>query len=100
MTEKKKMLILDGHTITIGDIIQAASKPTAISLSSEAEHAILVSRQIVEEMLKTGDVVYGINTGFGKLANQRISSADLQQLQKNLIRSHAAGVGSFCHPNW
>ena len=98
MTEKKKMLILDGRTITIGDIIQAASKPTAISLSSEAERGILASRQIVEAMLKTGDVVYGINTGFGKLANQRISSSDLQQLQKNLIRSHAAGVGSFLSP--
>lgn len=98
MTEECKMLILDGHSITINDLVQAASARTKIGLSVEAEQAIQASRRIVEAMLRTGSVVYGINTGFGKLANQRISSSELQQLQKNLIRSHSAGVGAFLSP--
>lgn len=89
------MLILDGHSITIDNIVRAVSTDTKIRLSFEAENAINESRAIVERVLKTGKVVYGINTGFGKLANQRISATDLKQLQKNLIRSHATGVGPY-----
>ena len=51
------------------------------------------SRRLVEAAIASGQTIYGINTGFGKLANVRIAPDQLDQLQVNLIRSHAAGVG-------
>jgi len=54
---------------------------------------VQLSRNVVENALKQGGAHYGINTGFGGLANQRISDSDLSQLQQNLILSHAVGVG-------
>lgn len=51
------------------------------------------SRQVVNQLIDAGDTVYGLNTGFGLLANQRISTDDLAQLQVNLVRSHSAGCG-------
>ena len=55
--------------------------------------ALLGSRQLVERAIASGQTIYGINTGFGKLANVRVAPDQLDQLQINLIRSHAAGVG-------
>ncbi len=60
---------------------------------SEDCSEVLRSREVVEKTLQEGSIHYGINTGFGGLANQRISSGDLSQLQQNLILSHAVGVG-------
>ena len=56
---------------------------------------IIKSRKVVEDILQSGEIVYGINTGFGALVNQTISDKDLQQLQVNLIRSHATGLGEL-----
>jgi len=56
---------------------------------------IKASREIVEKALKDGQTYYGINTGFGALANQRIGDDDLKQLQRNLVLSHAVGIGSL-----
>jgi histidine ammonia-lyase len=58
-----------------------------------ARARVTEARHVVEEILESGAVVYGINTGFGKLAEVRISSDQLEQLQLNLLRSHACGVG-------
>src|SRR5437879_9002767 len=51
------------------------------------------SRDVVERLLASGANAYGINTGFGKLASVRISAEQVRQLQVNLVRSHASGVG-------
>ncbi len=59
---------------------------------------VKISRQIVEHALLDGDAHYGINTGFGVLANKRISSGDLAILQKNILLSHACGVGDPIPP--
>ncbi len=53
------------------------------------------SRDVVEKLIQRGDTVYGLNTGFGLLADQKISAAALSQLQLNLVRSHSAGTGSL-----
>ena len=53
----------------------------------------MASRRLVEAAIASGRTIYGINTGFGKLANVRVAPDKLEQLQTNLIRSHAAGVG-------
>lgn len=64
-----------------------------VSLSAEGKDRIESSRLRVEEILSSGETVYGINTGFGALAQVRISNDELNTLQKNLIRSHCVGVG-------
>lgn len=66
----------------------------AVSLHSTGVAAMNRSRAIVERALTDGKAHYGINTGFGSLSKQRISPADLATLQRNLVRSHAAGVGT------
>ncbi|MDE1950242.1 MAG: aromatic amino acid lyase, partial [Burkholderiales bacterium] len=55
--------------------------------------AVAASAEAVERILAGGEPVYGINTGFGKLASVRIENQDLERLQRNIVLSHAAGVG-------
>ena len=72
----------------------ALSRPGArIALSPAAKKRVQRCRQVVEDAVATGATMYGINTGFGKLAGVRIPDAQLAQLQKNLLLSHATGVG-------
>ena len=71
-----------------------AGGPIRPRLADEARARMLASRAVVERAIDEGRTVYGVNTGFGKLANQRIAPAQLRQLQINLLRSHACGVGT------
>ncbi len=64
-----------------------------LELSEAALKAISASRSILEAATRTGDPIYGVNTGFGKFAHKRIDTTGLQELQRNLVRSHASGVG-------
>ena len=87
--------VLDGRSLTIDDVVRVARFPTRESRwTPGAREALLQSRRLVDRALESGQTIYGINTGFGKLANVRIPPDQLDQLQTNLIRSHAAGVGS------
>ena len=86
-------LLLDGRSLTLQDIHDVATERRSVVLGDEARAAVVRSRAVVEKMLESGDTVYGINTGFGHLANVRIAGHDLEDLQTNLIRSHAVGVG-------
>ncbi len=65
-----------------------------VTLEPAARRALVESRRLVDRAIQSNQTIYGINTGFGKLANVRIPPDQLDQLQTNLIRSHAAGVGS------
>lgn len=71
--------------------IAAGGSP--VSLAEPAWDAIARSRALVEQALASGRAIYGVNTGFGKLAQTRIPAAELKHLQRNLVLSHAAGVG-------
>jgi histidine ammonia-lyase len=71
---------------------------TPLALHADARPAILASAAVVQAAAAGDAPVYGVNTGFGKLANQRISAADLATLQLNLIRSHSVGVGEPLAP--
>lgn len=62
-------------------------------LCESARAGIEASATAVDTLVESGRAVYGLNTGFGKLANVRISDADLRQLQKNLVMSHMTGMG-------
>jgi histidine ammonia-lyase len=80
--------------LTLDHIRQALAGPITIELTEKARSQIARSSETVTRLLTTGDAIYGVNTGFGKLAKQRIAAADLSALQLNIVRSHAAGVGA------
>ena len=85
---------LTGSSLSIAEVVAIARDPRAtIALDPLAIAALDRSRALVERAIVRGETIYGINTGFGKLANVRIPADQLDQLQVNLIRSHAAGVG-------
>ncbi len=65
----------------------------AVTLDPVCRSSVEASARAVDAIIARGDPVYGINTGFGKLASVRIEAADLAQLQRNIVLSHAAGVG-------
>jgi histidine ammonia-lyase len=91
--------VLDGQSLSIEDVVRVARNPAIrVTVKREARRTLLQSRELVERAIKSGQTIYGINTGFGKLANVRIPSDQLDQLQINLIRSHAAGVGTPLSP--
>ena len=87
--------VLDGQSLAIEDVVRVARNPAVrVTLEPEARRALLESRRLVERAIGSAQTIYGINTGFGKLANIRIPPDQLDQLQTNLLRSHAAGVGT------
>ncbi len=73
--------------------------PVRLRLSGSGRRAIQKARDVIEEVLRSGQTVYGVNTGFGKLSRERVSDDDLEKLQINLLRSHACGVGDPLPPN-
>lgn len=82
-----------GATLTIANVIQVARRRIPVKLAGEALRKIRGSRALVERLVAGNETVYGLTTGFGKLANIRIAPHDLQALQRNLLLSHAFGVG-------
>lgn len=86
-------LQLDGQPLTLAEIESVSIHRHPVSLASAARQRMAASRALIERILADGQTVYGVNTGFGKLADVRISSDHLAQLQTNLVRSHAGGVG-------
>lgn len=87
------MVTLDGRSLTLHDVAAVAWNNEPIRLSADAVAGMLASRRVIEMILAEGRVVYGVNTGFGKLATVTIPSNQIEQLQLNLVRSHCCGVG-------
>src|SRR5882724_354364 len=87
----KTVLLVPGKVAlkTWREIYRGASA----ALESASYGAIETSAKAVSAIVAKGEPVYGINTGFGKLANVRIPAGDLETLQRNIVLSHAAGVG-------
>ncbi|MEC7708160.1 MAG: aromatic amino acid lyase, partial [Candidatus Thermoplasmatota archaeon] len=86
-------LSIDGFNLTIEDVIDTSRNNTLVSLSDDARSRMEESWGVVDNIVHSDEVVYGINTGFGALSSVTINSEDLRALQENLIRSHACGVG-------
>jgi histidine ammonia-lyase len=86
-------LVLIGHALTLHDLRGFDSARPRVTLSDTARAAMQKSVDTVRQVIDTDQVCYGINTGFGALARERISRDRLTQLQYNLVRSHACGVG-------
>src|SRR5258708_11407023 len=89
---------LTGESLTLERIAGLLAADGSASLTADAESRINRSREVVEQLQRSGGTFYGINTGFGGLANQRISMSDIDRLQENLILSHAVGVGDEVPP--
>ncbi len=87
------MIYLDGESLTLADVLRVSRQYEPVELHSSAIKKIDASRAYVEKILTEKRIVYGITTGVGELANTLISPDDAVMLQKNLIRSHAVGVG-------
>jgi histidine ammonia-lyase len=84
---------LDGEHLSIADVREVAERGARVSLSSQAIAKMQASRDPVERMAAGDEPIYGVNTGVGLLADIRIPRDQLDQLQLNVVRSHAAGVG-------
>ncbi|HVD96162.1 MAG TPA: histidine ammonia-lyase [Candidatus Limnocylindria bacterium] len=85
---------LQGEQISLRGLAAVALGAEAVHLSSLARPRILASRKLIEQILGRDAVVYGVTTGFGKLSDVRIPRGELRQLQLNLVRSHACGIGN------
>lgn len=89
-------LTLDGYSLTISDLVKYASEShVSVTLSDTARKAMQNSRDIVEEWVNSGEIIYGITTGFGEFSNVFIPTTDIETLQENLIISHSAGIGRY-----
>src|SRR5262245_55768401 len=86
-------LPLTGRDLTIDNVIEVARGRRAVALDPEATDRMRASRAVIEHLVSDGATVYGVTTGFGDLADTRVDAAESAALQRNLVRSHAAGVG-------
>lgn len=87
------MIILDGNRLTLKEIEQVLYEGEPVTASEESWIRVKKSRAAVERIVDEGKVVYGITTGFGKLSDVLVEAENSEELQLNLIRSHACGVG-------
>ena len=81
--------------LSLDDIRAALAGPISVSLSPAAEDRIARGAATIERLVAAGDPIYGVNTGFGRLASERIGAENLERLQVNLVRSHSAGIGEL-----
>ncbi len=85
--------------LTLDDLAPIfAGEAVTLAVGADVRRKVKAARKVVERMLRSGATVYGVNTGFGKLSRERIGAAELEQLQVNLLRSHACGVGRPLSP--
>src|SRR5213595_1495079 len=84
---------LNGQKLTLVEIAAVAIQHEIVELSTSAHPRVAASRKVIEEIVARDAVVYGVSTGFGKLADVRIPRDALAELQLNLVRSHACGIG-------
>jgi histidine ammonia-lyase len=87
------VILLDGNSLTLDDLRAIAVDQAAVSLTDDARARVNAARAVVDTCARGDQPIYGINTGFGNFAEVRIPAGSLAELQVNLLRSHAAGVG-------
>jgi histidine ammonia-lyase len=92
-----RTVIIDGHSLTVQDVIDVAKATNddhvSLKLADAAVQAVSRSAKAVQELVQQKNTVYGITTGFGAFCKTTIPTNDLNTLQRNIVRSHAAGVG-------
>lgn len=86
-------LEIDGESLNLQEVYSVAHRGLTVSIHPQAMERMQRSRQSIEDIVRQGRIVYGVNTGFGKLANVHIPQDELDELQLNLVLSHACGAG-------
>lgn len=86
-------VLLDGTRLTIEDLVAIAREGRRVAVAPKAWKAVEASRAVVDRLVAKGEVAYGITTGFGEFAHVTIEPGQVRQLQRNLLMSHAVGVG-------
>jgi histidine ammonia-lyase len=84
--------IITGDNLRMDDVVDVARGRT-VAIAPEVYPKMARSRDAVEDLIARGEVAYGINTGFGRFKDRVVDAGQTRQLQKNLVRSHAVGVG-------
>jgi histidine ammonia-lyase len=90
---RQPALVLDGEPLGVNDVERVARGGARVELGQRGRERLLASREVLHAAMAEAEPLYGVNTGFGSLANVRISADDLRDVQQNLILSHASGVG-------
>ncbi|MGA8305592.1 MAG: histidine ammonia-lyase [Candidatus Acidiferrales bacterium] len=85
---------IDGEHLTLAELYAVVFEGAEVELAPAAREKMNASRAVIERLVESNAAVYGVNTGFGKMASVRISRDQIRQLQVNLVRSHACGVGA------
>jgi histidine ammonia-lyase len=85
---------IDGNQLTFEQLYSAVFERATVEVSASSHERMDASRAVIERMIESGRAVYGVNTGFGKMASVRISREEIGHLQLNLVRSHSVGVGA------
>jgi histidine ammonia-lyase len=88
-------VVIDGNSLRIEDVVAVASGTATVSLAPAARERARAARRVVDDLVARNEVAYGVTTGFGKLSEIAIPVDRLADLQINLVRSHAAGVGAL-----
>ena len=88
-------VVIDGNSLRLEDVIAVARRFAPVSVSRAAQERVTAARRVIDKLVADNAVVYGVTTGFGKLSDVAIPPAKLADLQRNLVRSHAAGVGDM-----
>jgi len=94
----EKILLLDGNSLSLNDIETFAAQNLKVKIKESAIKKMIRSRKLVDEWMAKDEIVYGVTTGFGEFSNVKISHDDSEQLQENLIVSHAVGCGEPLPP--
>src|ERR1700691_5567299 len=89
-----KRIQIDGQNLTLDQLYSIALGGAEVELGQPAREHMNASRAVVKRLIESNAAVYGVNTGFGKMASVRISREQIRALQVNLVRSHACGVGA------
>ncbi|UCE36868.1 MAG: histidine ammonia-lyase [Thermoplasmata archaeon] len=86
-------IVLDGHSLTIEDVVEVARNGQKIEIHPEAKDRIKECRDLLERKIKEKEIMYGVNTGIGELSEVVLTQEQVEQYQRYLIYSHAAGYG-------
>ncbi|WP_290818734.1 histidine ammonia-lyase [Halovivax sp.] len=84
---------IDGESLTPEDVALVARHDAPVELTPEGRERVRTARERIADVVDSGEAVYGVNTGFGELVDERIAPDELERLQHNLLRSHASGAG-------
>ncbi len=95
---ERPTVVLNGNDLTIEDIVAIGVGDKQVALDAAALERCRASRQFLEEEVRARRIIYGVNTSFGPMCNKIIEDNEIQALQVNLIRSHAAGLGNPLKP--